>query len=251
LKVAQKYSPARPWLPANENKSVSSVNWLNHEAAVSYEERADRLAPSLNLLNWHAAAKRFIDIVLSGSALIALVPLFLLVALAISIESQGPILFIQQREGKGGKLFRAIKFRSMRQDDCDISGVRQTIVGDSRITRVGRLLRRTSIDELPQLLNVLRGDMSLVGPRPHVVGMLAGDRDYRELVPYYDLRLLVAPGITGWAQANGLRGPTTDPELARKRIDYDLTYIEQYSLWLDLKIIMMTINRELVNGSGH
>lgn len=251
LNLALKYSLPVPASPANENNQTASIIWVPEDVRVPQLAYSADLAPSKNLYNWQVLAKRFFDVVLSGSAIIALVPLFALVALAIVLESKGPVLFVQHREGKGGKLFKALKFRSMRQDDCDLSGVRQTIVGDSRITKVGSFLRRTSIDELPQLFNVLRGDMSLVGPRPHVKGMLAGGQEYRILVPYYDLRLLVAPGLTGWAQANGLRGPTTDAELARKRVDYDLTYIEQFSLWLDLKIILMTLKRELGGGSGH
>jgi lipopolysaccharide/colanic/teichoic acid biosynthesis glycosyltransferase len=242
-------------IAANENASSPTngrgIVWekLGQFGSTKFDQT--NLVPSQNLYGWQASAKRAFDVLLSGLAIIALMPLFVLVALAIVLESSGPVLFIQAREGKNGKLFRALKFRSMRTDDCDLSGVRQTVVGDSRITKVGSFLRRTSIDELPQLFNVLRGDMSLVGPRPHVKGMLAGGKDYRHLVPYYELRLLVAPGLTGWAQANGLRGPTTNPELARQRIDYDLSYIEQFSFWLDLKIIWMTIKREFVGGSGH
>ncbi len=207
--------------------------------------------PSNNLLGWQGKIKRALDIVLSASALIALMPLFILVAVAIKLESPGAVLFVQDREGKGGKLFSALKFRSMRHDDCDVSGVRQTVIGDSRITKIGAFLRRTSIDELPQLFNVLRGEMSLVGPRPHVRGMMAGGQDYRSLVPHYDLRLLVAPGLTGWAQANGLRGPTTNAQLARQRIEHDLSYIQNFSLWLDIRIIYLTLKREFVGGSGH
>ncbi|WP_245895048.1 sugar transferase [Devosia submarina] len=234
---------------ANQN---DPVDWLDPSAGKLVSSKATRiLNPSPNLLGWQSDAKRLFDILVSGIAIIALMPLLILVALAIRLESKGPVLFVQQREGKAGMLFRALKFRSMRQDDCDLSGVQQTIVGDSRVTKVGSFIRRTSIDELPQLFNVLLGDMSLVGPRPHVRGMMAGGRDYRALVPYYDLRLAVTPGLTGWAQANGLRGPTTDATLARKRVDYDLDYIENFSLWLDLKIIWLTLKRELAGGSGH
>lgn len=204
-----------------------------------------------NFLGWQIHAKRVFDIAMSGVALIALLPLFILVAVAILVESRGPVFFVQQREGKAGTAFKAFKFRSMRRDDCDETGIRQTIEGDSRITKFGRLMRRTSIDELPQLINVLRGDMSLVGPRPHVKNMLAAGQDYRVLVPYFDLRLLVTPGLTGLAQASGLRGPTTNAHLARLRIDADLHYIETFSLWLDIKIIAQTFNSELLGGTGH
>lgn len=241
---------------ANENNPnsamgmVSTSNGEENSLTVSLGD-GRRMQLSPNLFNWQAKAKRSFDVLLSGLAILALAPLFILVALAIIGESRGPVLFVQEREGKGGGLFRAFKFRSMRQDDCDLTGVQQTILGDSRITKVGSFLRRTSIDELPQLFNVLVGDMSLVGPRPHVRGMLAGGREYRSLVPYYDLRLLVAPGLTGWAQANGLRGPTTNADLARRRVDHDLAYMENFSFWLDLKIIALTLKRELVGGSGH
>lgn len=251
LNSSPKIAPLSSISAANENSPLASAICSPDDRRGVQDPAAFNLIPSKNLSGWHAAAKRFIDVLLCALAIIALVPLFVFVAISIVIESRGPILFVQEREGKHGKLFRAFKFRSMRQDDCDISGVRQTVVGDSRITKVGSFLRRTSIDELPQLFNVLRGDMSLVGPRPHVKGMLAGGKDYRSLVPHYDLRLLVAPGLTGWAQANGLRGPTTNAELARKRVDYDLAYIAQFSIWLDIKIIVMTLKRELVGGSGH
>ena len=220
-----------------------------HEHSLPARGRTFR--PSPNLSNWQAKAKRFCDIVFSASAIIALSPLLAIVSLAIVLESGGGVFFLQEREGKNGKPFTAIKFRSMRRDDADVTGIKQTTHGDVRVTKVGRFIRRTSIDELPQLLNVLRGDMSLVGPRPHVKGMLAGGRDYRALVPYYELRLHVMPGLTGLAQANGLRGPTADADLALRRIDYDLDYIENFSIFLDIKIILQTLKREFLGGSGH
>jgi lipopolysaccharide/colanic/teichoic acid biosynthesis glycosyltransferase len=125
------------------------------------------------------------------------------------------------------------------------------VKNDPRVTAIGSFIRKTSIDELPQLINVLRGDMSLVGPRPHVPGMKAGGMLYRKLVPYYDVRLTMLPGLTGWAQANGWRGETDAPVAGRSRVDHDIAYIANFSLWLDLKIILMTIRREFVVGSGH
>lgn len=196
------------------------------------------------------AVKRVLDIAISALALIALAPLFALVALAIAIESRGPILFRQNREGLNGQLFSAFKFRSMRAAECDASGVAFTVARDKRITRVGAFLRRTSIDELPQLANVLLGHMSLVGPRPHVPGMLAAGRTYREFVPYYDDRLAMLPGITGWAQANGYRGDASDPGLAKARVDHDLAYIQNFSLLLDLQIILTTLRGEFIGGNG-
>lgn len=144
-----------------------------------------------------------------------------------------------------------IKFRSMRPEACDRTGLRQIVFGDPRLTAVGRFLRETSIDELPQLFNVLVGDMSLVGPRPHVPDMVAAGRPYRDLVPYYHLRLAVRPGITGWAQANGWRGNTATVQDSQERVDHDIAYIQNFSLSLDFKILSRTITREFLTGSGH
>jgi lipopolysaccharide/colanic/teichoic acid biosynthesis glycosyltransferase len=186
-------------------------------------------------------AKRLIDIIVSVVALVLLSPLLLCIAATIRLGDGGSILFRQQREGRSGRLFQLLKFRTWREDDCDASGISQPSDDDPRLTPIGRVLRRTSLDELPQLLNVLRGEMSLVGPRPHVPGMRAGGTSYRQLVPYYAQRLQMKPGLTGWAQVNGLRGPTGDPWLARRRIDHDLAYIQNFSLRLDLKILARTL----------
>jgi len=205
--------------------------------------------PSRNR-NRQLAVKRLVDIAVAAAALLALAPLFCLVAVAIRGTSRGPVFFRQAREGLGGRPFLMFKFRSMRAEDCDASGVSQTVKGDPRVTPVGRFLRRTSIDELPQLFNVLLGDMSIVGPRPHVAGMMAGGMLYTELVPYYAARLDMLPGITGWAQANGLRGTTQDADVARARVDYDIAYIQNFSVTLDLRIIWMTLRREFISGTG-
>jgi lipopolysaccharide/colanic/teichoic acid biosynthesis glycosyltransferase len=160
------------------------------------------------------------------------------------------MLFRQARVGYGGKPFTILKFRTMYADKCDASGVTQTKSNDQRITPLGKFLRRTSIDELPQLLNVLRGDMSLVGPRPHVAGMLAGGQEFERLIPYYTLRHAMRPGITGWAQANGYRGPTVDATVAKKRIDHDIAYIQNFSIPLDIKIIAVTLWKEFLSGEA-
>jgi lipopolysaccharide/colanic/teichoic acid biosynthesis glycosyltransferase len=199
---------------------------------------------------YQLAAKRVLDIALVLCALLALAPLLLGVAAAIKLSSKGPVLFRQERVGRDGRPFMILKYRTMFADKCDASGVAQTRTGDQRITPLGQFLRRTSIDELPQLINVLMGDMSLVGPRPHVAGMLAGGKQFEELVPYYDMRYVMRPGLTGWAQANGLRGPTVDPVVATKRIDHDIAYIQNYSVLLDVKIIFITLQREFLSGSG-
>lgn len=194
--------------------------------------------------------KRTIDIVLSAGALIALAPTLLLLAIAIKLSSPGPVLFRQWRTGRNGVPFRIYKFRTMRTDACDPTGVRQVTAGDPGVTPLGQFMRSRSLDELPQLINVLKGDMSLVGPRPHAIGMKAAGMLYEDLVPYYRLRHAVRPGLSGWAQANGLRGPTTDAESSRSRIDHDLAYIQNQSLALDLKVIWMTIKSEFLAGSG-
>ena len=194
--------------------------------------------------------KRTLDIVLSAGALLALAPTLLMLAIAIKLSSPGPIFFRQWRHGRNGVPFRIYKFRTMRTDACDPTGVRQVTSGDPGVTPLGRFMRSRSLDGLPQLFNVLRGDMSLVGPRPHAIGMKAAGVLYEDLVPYYELRHAVRPGLSGWAQANGLRGPTTDALSSRSRIDHDLAYIQNQSLGLDLKIIWMTIKSEFLSGSG-
>lgn len=196
-------------------------------------------------------SKRLFDVAVSVAALVVLGPLLLLVAAIIKATSTGPVFFRQEREGFHGKSFNVFKFRSMRTEDCDVSGINQTVVNDPRITPIGRFIRKTSIDELPQLFNVLLGDMSLVGPRPHVAGMMAGGMRYDALVPYYDLRLQMRPGLTGWAQANGFRGPTTEVGSAIARVDHDIAYIQNFSIWLDIRIIVQTAINEFFLGSGH
>ncbi|WP_082477104.1 sugar transferase [Rhizobium sp. Leaf371] len=198
----------------------------------------------------HFAAKRALDIAVSLTALTLLLPLFLLVCIAIRLESPGSPIFSQVRWGVNGKRIRIYKFRSMRTDLCDTTGVAQTTKNDPRITRLGAILRKTSIDELPQLLNVLLGQMSLVGPRCHAIGMLAADRLYEDLVPHYHNRHMVKPGLTGLAQVRGLRGPTTDPVKARARIACDIYYVHNFTFWMDVNIIVKTAWSELRGGTG-
>lgn len=162
----------------------------------------------------------------------------------------GPVLFRQIRWGRDQQKIRIYKFRTMYAAECDDSGVRQTTENDPRITAVGAVLRRTNIDELPQLLNVLKGDMSLVGPRCHAIGMLAAGMPYEDLVADYHHRHQVKPGLTGLAQMRGLRGPTGSVAKARARIAADLFYVDNFSFWLDIKIILGTIHSELTCGKG-
>jgi len=197
-----------------------------------------------------AVMKRMIDIGVSLTALVVLSPVLLLVALLIRLDSPGPALFNQVRWGKDCRKIRVYKFRSMRTDLGDATGVAQTVQNDPRITRIGAIIRKTNIDELPQLLNVLKGDMSLVGPRCHAIGMLAAGIPYEDLVPNYHHRHSVKPGMTGLAQMRGLRGPTDRPGKARARIASDLYYIDNFSVLLDLRIMFGTVLAELRGGKG-
>lgn len=181
--------------------------------------------------------KRAVDIVLAALGLLLLAPLMALVAIAIRLDSPGPVLFVQTRRGFNGHTFRIYKYRTMNVLD-DGPVVVQARRNDPRVTRIGAVLRKSSIDELPQLFNVLKGDMSLVGPRPHAV---AHDNEYAQLIADYALRYHVKPGITGWAQVNGLRGETSTFELMKRRVDHDLWYIEHWSFSLDVLILMKTM----------
>jgi len=181
--------------------------------------------------------KRLFDLVCAAFALLALTPLFIIVAILIKLDSAGPIFFVQRRYGFNQKPFRIIKFRTMRALD-DGAVITQATRGDPRLTRIGRWLRRWNIDEIPQLFNVLTGDMSLVGPRPHA---LSHDHEFERRISLYARRHNVKPGITGWAQINGFRGEIDNEEKLRKRVEYDLFYIDNWSLWLDLKIIARTV----------
>jgi Undecaprenyl-phosphate glucose phosphotransferase len=184
--------------------------------------------------------KAGIDVVAAATALIVLSPLLLGIAAAIRLDSAGPILFRQRRQGLGDRLFDVYKFRTMYCDRGDPAGAKQTLRNDPRVTKVGAILRKTSLDELPQLLNVLRGEMSLVGPRPHSPHMLIGDKRHFEIVSEYSFRHRVKPGITGLAQVNGYRGAVDTPDQLKARVDLDLYYIDHWSLWLDIKIICRT-----------
>lgn len=185
----------------------------------------------------NAVRKRAVDIAFAFAALMITWPLLALAALAVKLSSPGPVLFKQRRYGLNGEEILVYKFRSMTVCE-DGAVVRQATKCDQRITAVGKFLRRTSLDELPQLLNVLEGNMSFVGPRPHAV---AHNEQYRKLISGYMIRHKVRPGITGWAQVNGLRGETATIEKMRLRVQYDLDYLRNWSLWLDIRIIARTV----------
>jgi len=189
---------------------------------------------------WGSLLKRAEDLVLGGAILLAVSPIMLIAAIAIKLDSSGPIFFRQNRFGYNNKLIGVYKFRSMFHEMRDENCERQTTKNDSRITRVGDILRRTSIDELPQLLNVIKGDMSLVGPRPHAVNTRAAGKLFQEVVLEYAARHKVKPGITGWAQVNGWRGETDTEEKIIRRVECDLFYMENWSLFLDIEIIFRT-----------
>lgn len=185
--------------------------------------------------------KRLFDVILAGGALIVLSPMLLLVALQIKLEDRGPVLFIQRRLGRGNKFFNMLKFRSMKVEQNDANGDRSTARDDNRVTKVGAFIRRTSIDELPQLINVLRGDMSIVGPRPHALGSQAGDKYFWEVDAQYWQRHCLKPGLTGLAQVRGHRGATEEEKDLTDRLQSDLEYISGWSLRRDIEIVFQTV----------
>jgi Undecaprenyl-phosphate glucose phosphotransferase len=188
-----------------------------------------------------AIVKRAEDLILTVGILFFIWPILLLAAIAVKLDSPGPIFFRQPREGFNTQRFDVLKFRSMTHDACETDGIQQATKDDKRVTRVGRIIRATSIDELPQLLNVLKGDMSLVGPRPHAPSTRAAGRPFHEVVQTYAARHKVKPGMTGWAQVCGWRGETDTEEKLVKRLEHDLYYIENWSVPFDLYILVRTV----------
>jgi Undecaprenyl-phosphate glucose phosphotransferase len=193
------------------------------------------------MADWDIVIKQAFDRIVGAFALVALSPIFAATALAIKLDSPGPVFFKQKRYGFNNELIEVLKFRSMYVDQLDPTAAKLVTRGDSRVTRVGRFIRKTSIDELPQLVNVVfNGDLSLVGPRPHAIHAKAADRQYDEVVDGYFARHRVKPGITGWAQVNGWRGETDTQEKIQQRVEHDLYYIENWSILLDLYILAIT-----------
>jgi len=191
--------------------------------------------------DWKWIAKAIEDRVLAALILLLITPLLAIIALAIKLDSPGPVFFRQKRYGFNRELIEVLKFRTMYHHARDPNAEKLTTRNDPRVTRVGSFLRRTTLDELPQFINVLRGEMSIVGPRPHAISAKAGGVLYHDAVRYYDARHRMKPGITGWAQVNGWRGETQTIEQIQRRVEYDLYYIEHWSVPLDLKIILRTI----------
>ena len=193
------------------------------------------------IADWDVVMKWLFDKIVGGLALLAALPVMAIVAIAVRLDSRGPILFRQKRYGFNNELIEVFKFRSMYVEASDATAAKLVTKGDPRVTRVGRFIRKTSLDELPQLFNVgLKGNLSLVGPRPHAVHAKAVDRLYDEAVDGYFARHRVKPGITGWAQINGWRGETDNDEKIQRRVEHDLYYIENWSVLFDLYILVMT-----------
>ena len=240
--VALSGRPAKRLRPrmAHLSNSEIAVHWVGDEPSaldLPSVEPADTNRSHLRLtwpVPWGRVGKRVVDILAAAVGLVILAPFFAAIALAIWCTSGRPIFYLQERVGQGGLIFRIIKFRSMRNDAEGQTGPIWASFHDTRCTRIGEWLRNTNVDELPQLFNVLKGEMSLVGPRPERPVFV---EQFRESVPDYDLRHSVPGGMTGWAQVHGWRGRTS----LRKRIQYDLDYIQRWSFWLDFRVLLMTV----------
>jgi Undecaprenyl-phosphate glucose phosphotransferase len=209
--------------------------------------------PAINLVASPVPArallkKEIFDRIFAALALIALAPLLIAIATAVKLSSRGPVFFTQKRKGADGRIFRIYKFRSMRSHAVESGVVKQATKGDPRITRVGAFLRRTSLDELPQFFNVLCGDMSVVGPRPHAI---EHDELYQKVVNGYIHRYRIKPGITGWAQINGFRGETDQIEKMQGRVEHDLYYLRNWSFGLDMRIVVATIAKGFVHSNAY
>jgi Undecaprenyl-phosphate glucose phosphotransferase len=219
-----------------------------HTDKLRYRERAQGFLGSVPLVDlaerplsdWDVLVKRIFDIVVTLVALIVLAPVFVATAIIVRLDSPGPVLFRQRRYGFNNEVIEVFKFRSMYHHHADPEAKRVVTKGDPRVTRVGRFIRKTSIDELPQLFNVLRGELSLVGPRPHAVHAHTANRLWDEVVDGYFARHKVKPGVTGWAQINGWRGEVDTDEKIEKRVEFDLYYIDNWSVAFDLYILVRT-----------
>lgn len=227
--------PADIKLPARATSIPFSPKTYSHVGSVAMIDLYDK-----PIADWGTVSKWIFDKTIAGFALILLAPVMAAIALAIRLSGRGPVLFKQKRYGFNNELIEVYKFRSMYADRCDAAAATLVTKDDPRVTQIGRFLRKTSLDELPQLFNVLKGNLSLVGPRPHAISAKADDRLYGEVVDNYFARHKVKPGITGWAQINGWRGETDTIEKILKRVEHDLYYIQNWSVLFDLYILLMT-----------
>ncbi len=218
---------------------MSKINFEKHTYSYLGDVAVFNMA-NKPISDWNLVFKWLFDKVVAIIALIIFSPIMLLTAIAIKLDSKGPIIFKQKRYGFNNEIFEIYKFRSMYSDKLDPEAKKLVVKGDDRVTRVGKFIRKTSIDELPQLFNVLKNELSIVGPRPHALEGRTPDKLYTELIDGYFARHKVKPGITGWAQVNGWRGGTDTPEKIFRRVEHDLYYIENWSLWFDIKILFMT-----------
>ena len=222
-------------LSAHTNKLRFRPRSYTYEGSVPFLDLFEK-----PIANWDAIMKRVFDIFFSVIALVVLSPLMIATAIAIRLESKGPVIFRQRRYGFNNEVIEVLKFRSMYHEMADPDAKNVVTRGDPRVTRVGRFIRKTSIDELPQLFNVLKGELSLVGPRPHAVNAQTQNQLWDKVVDGYFARHKVRPGVTGWAQINGWRGEVDSDEKIRERVNCDLYYIENWSLLLDLYILLIT-----------
>jgi len=222
-------------LSAHTNKLRFRPRSYSYEGTIPFLDVFER-----PIADWDAVTKRAFDLVAASALIVLLSPVMLATALAIRLDSRGPILFRQKRFGFNNEVIDVLKFRSMYHEMSDPDAKKVVTKGDPRVTRVGRFIRKSSIDELPQLFNVLKGDLSLVGPRPHAVHAHTANRLWDEVVDGYFARHRVRPGVTGWAQVNGWRGEVDDEEKIRQRVNHDLYYIENWSLLFDIQIMLMT-----------
>jgi Undecaprenyl-phosphate glucose phosphotransferase len=222
-------------LSAHMSKLKFTHSAYSYVGDVAVFDMADR-----PISDWNLVFKWVFDKMVALVALIVLSPVMLATAIAIKLESRGPVFFTQNRHGFNNELIKIYKFRSMRTDMADAGAARLVTRNDPRVTRVGKFIRKTSIDELPQLFNVLKGELSIVGPRPHALQAKAANQLYYEAVEGYFARHRVKPGMTGWAQISGWRGETDTIDKIMQRVNHDLYYIEHWSILFDLYIVLMT-----------
>jgi Undecaprenyl-phosphate glucose phosphotransferase len=230
-----RFLPITVWLVPDPELSALSMSHVDGGNGV--------VMPTLMtppLAHWDRLLKGGFDFVAGWTILLLISPILIATAIAIKLDTPGPVLFRQLRSGQFGRKFAIYKFRSLKIEKADAEADKLVSAQDDRVTRVGKFIRKYSIDELPQIFNVLKGEMSLVGPRPHAPKAKADGRLYADVVPDYAIRYRVKPGMTGWAQINGWRGETDTEDKLRKRVEFDFEYIRKWSFWLDMLILLRT-----------